>query len=212
MKLFLTSGGLTTPDLRKEFVSFVGKKPEDIKVAYFITANNPEKDKSFMEKDIAYFTTADITDLSLLDLETESEKQIMHTITESDVIWFYGGNTYYLLNQIKKRNAAVYLEKFVRQEGKIFAGESAGSMIATPSIETSTIKPAVENTVGLTDLTALNFVPFELSPHCPGRVSEESTRAYAEASDNMVIAIDDNSALKIVNDAISPVGNGVLFL
>jgi len=92
--------------------------------------------------------------------------------------------------------------------GKLFVGVSAGSILATPTIGISTVEPADPNNVNLTDLTALNMVDFEVSPHTNDEVSIEGVKAYAKTAKNPVYAIDDNSAVLVENGNVSVVGEG----
>jgi peptidase E len=87
--------------------------------------------------------------------------QVDGSISESDamtydVIYFTGGDTGYLLKQIKETGFDMITKKMVFAN-KVYVGVSAGSLIATPNID----QPYSESTAGLCLINAF------LSVHCP---------------------------------------------
>jgi len=55
--------------------------------------------------------------------------------------------------------------KELLDEGKVYIGTSAGSYIMCPTIEVSDWNPDGKDRFGVTDFTALNYVPFVLKVH-----------------------------------------------
>jgi dipeptidase E len=93
--------------------------------------------------------------------------------------------------------------------GKVYVGVSAGSIIITPNISIAEVEPADPNNVGLTNLTGLNIVDFEVSPHVPEMVSYENVEIYSKTTKNKIYAIDHNSAVLVRDAKIEMVGNVV---
>ena len=81
-----------------------------------------------------------------------------------DIIYSCGGNTFHILNQVRKTGFDKWIKHFVRSN-KLYVGVSAGSYIVCPTIEAAAWKHADRNIVGLKDLTALNIVPFVVTAH-----------------------------------------------
>lgn len=65
------------------------------------------------------------------------------------------------------------------------------------------------NLFGLTDLTGLGLVDFEVVVHVPSMISQKSAEAYAKKSKNKVYIFDDESALKIDGKKVEVVSEGV---
>jgi peptidase E len=83
-----------------------------------------------------------------------------------DVLYVQGGNTFYVLEQMRCSGADRIIRKLVTTHGTVYCGVSAGSIVAGPEIGVAAWSPDWDrNEVGLTDLTGLHLVPFILSPH-----------------------------------------------
>lgn len=88
--------------------------------------------------------------------------EILSAISQCDVIYVSGGNTFYLLNELRKSCAAQAIKNVVKA-GKIYIGESAGAVVAAPDTRYAT--PMDENSVNVSDFTGLNLVDFFIVPH-----------------------------------------------
>jgi len=64
------------------------------------------------------------------------------------------------------------------------------------------------NLSGLTDLTGLGLVDFEIVVHVPSMISSESAEKYAKKSKNRIYIFDDETALKIDGKKIEVVTEG----
>jgi len=83
-----------------------------------------------------------------------------------DVLYVQGGNTFYLLDRMRRSGADGIIRKLVAAHGTVYCGVSAGSIIAGPDIGVAGWSPDWDcNEVGLTDPTGLHLVPFIVSPH-----------------------------------------------
>ena len=130
--IFLTSCGIINNEIKKEFYNVITKDVKDIKVLYITTASDGEadSDKTWMEEE---FQT--ILDLGILK-ENITEHKIGNeiNINEFDVMYMMGGNTFYLLNIIRKTGFDKNIKEFINS-GKIYVGSSAGSEILGNSID-----------------------------------------------------------------------------
>jgi dipeptidase E len=83
-----------------------------------------------------------------------------------DVLYIQGGNTFYLLDQLRRSGADKIIRDLVTGDHTVYCGISAGSVVACPDIAVAGWGPEWDhNEVGLTDLAGLGLVPFILSPH-----------------------------------------------
>ena len=102
--------------------------------------------------------------LDSFDIEDKSEEEIRNFFKDKNIIQVEGGNTFYLLKAIRETGFSKILKEFL-EEGKVYIGTSAGAYIMCPSIEVSNWNPDGKDKFGLTDFTALNYVPFVLKVH-----------------------------------------------
>lgn len=205
MKLLLTSGGLTTDILRKKFLDLIEKDAESIKVAFIDTASKVEKDKGFVERDIENLKKMGEIEITRIDI-SDPKDAWESVIDSADVIWVEGGNTFYLLNEVVKSGLNNTLREII--EGKLYVGVSAGSILVTPSIAISGVEPGDPNNVGVSDLSGLSWVDFEVSPHTPDVVSLRNVEEYAKQSGRKLYAYDDQTAVLVEDNNISIVGDG----
>ena len=159
--IFLTSCGVRNVDLKNEFFKSINRNIRDIKVLYITTASDgePDGDKSWM--DIEFKTILDLGVLKENIIEYKIGNPI--DIDNYDVMYMMGGNTFYLLDIIRKTNFDKDIKKFINSN-KIYIGSSAGSEILGNSIE-----PAIgydENNINMTEFTGLKIVDGLIIPHC----------------------------------------------
>jgi len=130
MKLYLSSEGI--PDINV-FQEFIGKKVEDIKFGLVFHAKDykpaPEREAK-LEEAITYFTNFGIT-VEVIDLFDTESLDNLHTY---DVIWFNGGNTFYLGWTIAESGTKKLLD-YIFNENVVYAGDSAGAVMAGPVID-----------------------------------------------------------------------------
>lgn len=205
MKLLLTSGGLTNNILKKEFLKLVGRPASEISIAFITTASKAEKDTSYVEVDIDAIKSIGVYKISRVDISDQTEKW-QNVLQDCDVIWIEGGNTFYLLAELRKSSLDKSLKNYLGD--KVFVGVSAGSIIVTPTIAVAEVEPADTNGIGIKDLSSLNWVDFEISPHTPDVVPVANIEKYALRIKNKLYAIDDNSAVLVNDSQIKVIGGG----
>ena len=109
MKLLLTSGGLTNRLIVNALFDLVDKEPQDTSLVYIPTAANVEKgDKSWLINDLYNLKKQDFKSIDIADISAVDEKIWRPKLEEADVLFFEGGDTYYLMEWINK-SGLVYL-------------------------------------------------------------------------------------------------------
>src|SRR3989344_3332126 len=165
-KIFLTLAGLPR-ETSDYFVKILPKKPAEIKVCFIPTAANPEVDKSFVQKSLDEIRDVGINNITEVDLDDENRESLYEKLSSCDVIYVNGGNTFYLLDRVRKSGFDQIIPELL-DNGKIYIGVSAGSIVAGPNIESAGWKwigVVDKNIVSLKDLQGLNLVSFVVSPH-----------------------------------------------
>lgn len=110
------------------------------------------------------------------------DDKILATINECDVIYVSGGNTFYLLNELRKSRVWQAIKNAVKS-GKIYIGESAGAIVAAPDTRYATLMD--ENSANMSDFTGLNLVDFCVVPHFGCEPFVEVTHEIMEKFGNL---------------------------
>ena len=159
--IFLTSCGIIKNEIKDKFHKSISKDIKDLKVLYITTAadGEPDEDKTWMDEE---FNT--ILDLGILKENiTEYKIGASININNYDIMYMMGGNTFYLLDIIRKTNFDIDIKTFINS-GKIYIGSSAGSEILGNSIDIALGYD--DNNVNMTDFTGLKIVDGLIIPHC----------------------------------------------
>lgn len=210
MKLLLTSNGLQG-NIKDSVPSLLTKNPKDCSVAFITTAAFGEEGDptSWLDKYRQQLRDLGITSIEDVDLRDKRDEELEKILSTKDIVYVNGGNTFFLLYYARLSGFQKALQKFL-DEGKLYIGVSAGSILLCPTIEVAHYTPADKNTVGLTDLTGFSCVPFLLSPHY-----EESGRELLEQeADNAslpVVVLNDMQAVLVNNGKTEIIGEGESF-
>jgi dipeptidase E len=206
VKLLLTSAGITNQSIATAFLNMAGKAPADIKLAFIPTAANVEAGNKtewlFRQYDDLQklgIKWIDMVDFAAADVDWRSR------LNECDVLYLTGGNTFYLLDQIRQQKFDEYLKAALKS--KVYVGGSASSITMTPSIAVAAIPPGDPNLPGLTDLTGLAYTDFEIEPHC-NEARFATVEAYAKEDGKEIYAIDDQTAIQVVDEEVTVISEG----
>ena len=204
MKLLLTSGGLKNKSIIDELRLLVGKDLKDCQSVYIPTAANVENgDKGWMInnlKELAdLFGQVEIADIALpIELWR-------HRVEDAEVIVVGGGNTTYLIDQVRLSGFDKMLPQLLVD--KVYVGISAGSMITTPT--------TAMNGDDVEKKDALGLVKFGMQPHFQAStfpVAETSQKVQRRIEqftvDYPVYALDDESAVAVNDDVARVVSEG----
>ncbi|WP_159071530.1 Type 1 glutamine amidotransferase-like domain-containing protein [Campylobacter concisus] len=108
--------------------------------------------------------------------------EILSAISQCDIIYISGGNTFYLLNELRKSRVWQAIKNAVKA-GKIYVGESAGAIAAAPDTKYATLMD--ENSVKTSDFTGLNLVDFCVVPHFGCEPFTQATHEIMEKFGNL---------------------------
>ncbi|MCF6411765.1 Type 1 glutamine amidotransferase-like domain-containing protein [Pseudalkalibacillus salsuginis] len=139
------------------------------------------------------------------DIDGDYKPGQLETLSQCDAIYLSGGNTYYFLKNLRKRELLSFLKDFV-EKGGLLIGVSAGAMVMSPTIAVARFLDA--NEVGLSDLNALELAPLHFLPHFSERVSDViAVKSFADQSFIPLYVCDDQAGIIIENDKMSCYGN-----
>jgi len=143
--------------------------------------------------------------LELSALPSIDEEQWVPLVTETDVLLAGGGDALFLAHWMRESGLAELLPSL---HDTVYVAFSAGSMALTPCIGEDFMfwKPPT----GVDQ--ALGIVDFSIFPHVDHPDLSENTMAAAEkwaaALPNPAYAIDDDTAIRVVDGAVDIVSEG----
>lgn len=184
MNLLLTSAGMR---LKKEIENFVSGTKPPVRVLHVLTAAKREKIINYVHNDVATMKEMGwlVTDI---DLDNKNEDELRELLKTIDVIYVQGGNTFYLIDAIRKSGFEKVVREFLARGG-LYIGVSAGTLVAGRSIEFA--KGADPNELRLTDYSGMNLVDLIFDVHCESGSDEGG-----------VVKLTDDQAVLVNNDKI----------
>ncbi len=167
-------------------------------IAYIMDAKKPrlEQDKGYVFKDKIAFEEAGFR-VTIVDLEATENENLEMAFKDVDAIYVKGGNSFYLLNAIRKSGFDKLVHKLL-DNGVIYIGESAGAYVACPTIEMAHWKHQDRDIVGMNDLTGLHLVPFLVSAHYKDELKSVLT-PYVNRTSLEVKLLCDNELIIVEN-------------
>jgi dipeptidase E len=215
MKLLLTSGGLTNKSISDALFDLVGKKPEDTSLVFIPTASNIEMgDKDWLIDDLVNLKKQNFKSIDIADISALSENIWKQKFENADVLFFEGGNTYYLMEWINKSGLAKILPEYLKT--KIYVGVSAGSMVTNPDLARKISQMCYEEDFDKDrDITGLNLVDFYLLPHLNSEyyplLREKNIKEATKNTVKKIYATDDQTALKVIDNKVEVISEGKWF-
>jgi len=214
MKLLLTSAGIKNPSIEEALVGLLGKPIAECDALCVPTASYGHAPNGFGG---AYrFITGRATTpmcelgwksvgvLELSALATLDRSLWLPAVEQTDALLANGGDALYLAHHM----AASGMADLVPTLDAVWVGLSAGSMVMTPRIGEDF---KVWNPPGGGD-AALGIVPFSIFPHVdhpdlPDN-SMDGAEKWAADIDAPAYAIDDATAIRVVDGAVDVISEG----
>jgi len=209
MKLLLTSDGLSNASISKALEELLGKSAQGVKLAFIPTAANVEPgDKSWMINDLNNFRKTGF-EVDIVDISAVSKVVWLPRLQEAELLFLGGGNTFHLMHWVKQSGLQEELPELLKT--RVYAGISAGSCIAGPTIYNSVqkslwrkVRAEIKEGLGLVDF---QFIPHLNSPYFKN-IRDDNLKKAAKDLTDPVYALDDNSALKIVDSKVEVISEG----
>lgn len=159
-KLFLASSFKDVASLLPGFAK------EDLKgktVTFIPTASVPEAVKFYVGAGKKALEKLGLT-IDELELTKATAKEISDKLCKNDYIYITGGNTFFLLQELQRTGTDKIIIDQIHS-GKLYIGESAGSIIMSPNIEYVKSMDDHKKASDLHEFSALDIVDFYPLPH-----------------------------------------------
>jgi dipeptidase E len=212
MKLLLTSAGFTNKSISDALFKLANRPFSKLKLVFIPTAANVETGgKEWLITDLQNCLKLGFAKIDIVDIAAVPKNIWLPQLEEADVIMFGGGNTFYLMEQLKRTKLDKLLPKMLRS--KIYVGISAGSMIAGKGLSLASDAILYYENVGqLKEYGALNFVDLSIRPHYNSSffpmVTDKVLIKMAKGMAEPIYALDDNSAIVVDGAKLTVVSQG----
>ena len=213
MKLLLTSNGLSNQSIANALLELTGKPASETVVVFIPTAMNVASgNKDWFINDLNNIKKQGFKFIDIVDISALPKEVWLPKIENGDVLFFSGGNNHHLMSWLKESGLSGLLPDLLQT--RVYAGISAGSMVTNPSIAHSSDdkKEYYKKQFGYDSDAALNLVDFYIYPHFNSakhsNSSEKNLKIMAEKTQATVYGLDDESALKVVDGAVTVVTEG----
>ncbi len=214
MKFLLTSAGIKNPSIHNTLLDMLGKPIAECSALCIPTASYALRGGAVLawrfisgqepECPMCELGWKSLGVLELTALPSLNKERWVPIVQETDVLLVNGGDPLYLCYWMRQSGLADLLPSL----RTVYVGLSAGSMVMAPNIG--------ESFVGWTPPTGgdktLGLVDFAIFPHLDHEMLPDNTIAHAErwAAGMQVpgYAIDDHTALKVIDGAVEVVSEG----
>ncbi|MBU2472614.1 Type 1 glutamine amidotransferase-like domain-containing protein [Patescibacteria group bacterium] len=189
-KLLLTSAGFLNKEISNLFLKELSKEPNKSKV-FMVTGARTKEEEYYIQESKQELINLGFKDIFVFNLD---RKILLDEVKDCDVIYVCGGNTYYILKRFRETGLDKIVIELVNQ-GKIYIGVSAGSVMAGPNIEIAGWgEDGDKNDVNLKDLTGFNFTNIAVFPHFEEKNRQE-VKEFKKKVNYPVIELTDNQAV-----------------
>ncbi len=153
-RLFLTSAAINVLD---DLIPLLRYEPHGRSACYVTTAANLDGNAHYIDDEIQAIEKTGLI-VERIDLAKLSPDTVAEAFEECDGIWVGGGNTFYLLQEVRRSGFdALVTQKIL--EGVPYVGTSAGSIILGPDIEPVRFADDATQAPDLTSYEGLNLFP-----------------------------------------------------
>ncbi len=138
---------------------------------------------------------------NILEIEISSTpiNEIHKAFENADIVYFTGGNTFFLIDQMKKTGVDELVKTHLNA-GKLYVGESAGAIICAKEISYIKLMDELPEDFSQKDYYGLSLIDFYVVPHyqcppfmqCTKQILKEYSNLDIEAISNTEAIIVEN--------------------
>lgn len=179
---------------------------ESSNIGFIPTASELDQDRWYMIKDKNELIEMNYNIITI-EISILSKDEILEKLNSVDAVFVAGGNSFYLLQQLKQKDLMDELIAFANN--KIYIGSSAGACIACPSILYLEKLDDRKEAPLLTNYDAMNLIDFYILPHYNSKdkytkiadqiEKEYSNYQFIKLSNEQAIIVDDINNYKIID-------------
>ena len=203
LKLFLSGGG--SAKQTKKFDKFFASKIAGSKRILYIPIAMPARRHSSRECFEWATDTLNSVGLHNIEMWTRISGKQYRKLRDYDAIYIGGGNTYGLLDKIRKTGFDILLKRYLADGGIVYGG-SAGAIIMGRNIQTAGFgRDSDRNFLGMKDFRGLNLLGYSIQAH-HSKVDDQAMRDYVARTGIPAIALPEETGLYINGDKARVIG------
>ena len=197
-KMFLASSFKDVADIFEKFAGNVQGK----KVTFIPTASVVEKVNFFVKSGRKALEKMGLI-VDELEISTTTTNEVEKKLTQNDYIYITGGNTFFLLQELKKSGADKIITEQIALD-KVYIGESAGLMVVAPDVEFAKAMDSMKKAPELKSTKGLGIVDFYPVPHHTNSPFKKAVeKIIATYGESLVLKpISNNQAILIQDDDV----------
>lgn len=201
VKVILTSNGLTSEKVCKEFASIYESGVKNVGIV--VTADNIYKEESWLaikakESFMRLGFKTEFIDIDYYSGDLE----------RYDLLYFIGGNPFYLKNALSLNKSKIDIVRYCNNSDKVISGASAGAIVLGTTLELiKEFDSQLNDEVGLKDLTGLKLCQINICPHYSKFINrydnfEERIRNVEARIGSSIIRLNDGEAIEYLNGEV----------
>jgi dipeptidase E len=211
MRLYLSS--YKTGHHPERFLELLGNNKKVAVIRNAVDYAEPTARKESLSRVVGELRRIGLTDIEEVDLRNYfgKEERLEEKLKEFGGVWIAGGNVFILKQAVEKSGFEFVIKKLLAEDRIVYAGYSAGSCLATPTLKG--IELVDDVTLAYKDgkedfkWEGLGLVPYSIAPHYrsdhheSGRIEktveffEENKMPYKALRDGEVIVIEDGKEI-----------------
>lgn len=199
-KLFLCS---SFADVAPLLPTFVKEELNGKTITFIPTASIHEEYKQYVEDGREALQQLGCI-VEELEVSLSTKEKVVNTLEKNDYIYVSGGNTFFLLHELRKKGADEIIQQQIKQ-GKLYIGESAGAMITSPNIEyVKEMDDLLDLSAELQGFEAMSIVDFYPVPHFGNFPFEEATKTILQHyKDLPLMPISNEQVIEVIGETVS---------
>ena len=220
MKLLLGSGGVRTPERKSMYLQLMNENFKDCQRILFIPYASRDYDE-YTNKVREMFRESEYEIIGIHELDNPIKE-----IEEMEGIYVGGGNTFTLVRKLHDEGLIEPIRKRVKEDNIPYAGVSAGSNVACPTMQTTNDMP-IEL---VPSFETFGIDGFQINPHYyPGGIwwkdededvlnehfgetRKRRIEEFHQYNDNPVIGLYEGSFLRCDDEGIELLGNKAVII
>jgi len=196
--LYLTSAAINVLD---ELIPLLPLQVGGRSDCYIVTAGNLDSNPHWIVDEITAIENAGRR-VTRIDLAGLSADMLEDAFEKCGVIWVGGGNTFYLLQEVRRSGFDELLTRKIRN-GIPYVGTSAGSIILAPNIECVRFADDPGQAPDLASFDGLNLFPLVTFAHFDNPAFKDVYRrilAYALENDVEFVTLKEKQLIVVDGD------------
>lgn len=140
-------------------------------------------------------------ELTEIEISTANDSDIMQVFDAADIIYFTGGNSFFLIDQLRKTGTDTLLKQQL-EKGKLFIGESAGAIVCAPEISYIKKMNLIPEDYSQSDYAGLGLINFYVLPHYLTAPFKKVTADIMQSFSNIELCAINNAQALSVKDGV----------